>query len=198
MKFVLLLLAFCSVAQAQRPPAYPGRPGPERTLEQLSFEVYHLNKMYGERLPVSDEQYVRESLRYIKQIFAKNGFNGQVPPERPRNLICESSANKLIDLNNNSRVVHDFTSFENCNEARAFILKNEHYCDYNDNRLYTPQAQFVYDFSNAENCREGRAFVNRGMNFCDYNDNTLRDPSGKLIYDFSSAQDCKRALEGRN
>ncbi len=163
-------------------------------IKQLSQESNQLVQQHIHLLPQQDRERVRGAIQAVVQTFAENGIYIGNPQPTPRNIVCNSTNNVLVDLDRNGFLIYDFNSIENCMEAKDFVLAREPFCDYGNNSLHHEERGMIHDFASAENCREGRARVAVGKNYCDYNNNALYSSTGQLIYDFSSAEDCRRAM----
>lgn len=175
-------------------------------IRMLAQQVNMLVQNNLRALPGEHRQYVRESLQGILQSFAMNGVNinvggslGPLPPppppvyQQPRQLICDSSNNVLMDLTS-GRMVHDFASAYDCTTAKEQVQRGEAFCDSSDNKLYSAGSRMIYDFASSYDCQTSRESVNRGRGFCDSSNNTLHRADGSLVYDFASQYDCQNAL----
>lgn len=167
----------------------------QQSVKNLSQDVNQLVQKHIDSIPERDRQDVRRSLRRIIETFEMNGIRGGSYGRPVMNLFCDSSDNTLRDLNRNGALIYDFSSTQNCTEAKDQISYGEPFCDYSDNTLRNTQGSLIYDFADSASCQKARKAVLSGANFCDYSDNTLRNKDGGLIYDFSSAADCDKALD---
>ena len=159
------------------------------TLEEISQEVNQLVSTHGDKLNNDDQLLLRKNLRQIINIFKVNGY--EVPTAG--SFLCDSNNNQLINLEN-GKLIYDFTTFENCQEARRNVKIGKSFCDYTDNTLRQASGVFVFDFSNEVNCKEAIESIYTVKKFCDYTDNTLRKFDGTLLYDFSSKEECLKGL----
>lgn len=163
------------------------------SLSQMAQHVSGLIQRYENNLRWQEKREVYEALVRIQQLFPDQNGGHPGRGHKERNLTCDSSDNRLVDLANGS-TIHDFSILANCEEAKSYVKAGEYFCDYSTNILYTSDARKVHDFSSQSDCRTARVAAQQGQRFCDYNDNTLRDADGRLVHDFNSESDCRKAL----
>ena len=159
------------------------------SLEEISQEVNQLISVHGDKLDENDQILVRKNLRQIINVFKVNGYG--VPTGG--SFICDSNNNQLINIEN-GKLVYDFSTSENCQEALRNVKMGKSFCDYSDNTLRQASGVFVFDFSDGVNCKEAIESIYVVKKFCDYTDNTLRKFDGTLLYDFSSKEECLKGL----
>ena len=95
------------------------------------------------------------------------------------------------------KMVHDFGSASDCDEAIERLNRGQNFCDYtNGNKLYNSRFRMLRDFGSTNDCRrtiEFRPRLDRVL--CDYsNGNLLLDENFRVLHNFDSSADCDRAL----
>lgn len=158
------------------------------SLDQISQEVGQMVAAHAEKLAETDKLTIRKNLRQILQIFKINGH--ELPTG---SFICDANNNQLINVDAR-KLIHDFSSADDCQQALANVKVGKNFCDLTDNTLRLIDGRLAYDFSDAVNCKDAVESIFKVKKFCDYNDNTLRKFDGSLLYDFSSKEECLKAL----
>ena len=110
---VLLMLSISITALSQT-----------NTLEEISQEVNQLVSIHGDKLNNDDQLLLRKNLRQIINVFKVNGYG--IPTGG--SFICDSNNNQLINLDN-GKLIYDFTTFENCQEALRNVKNGKSFCD---------------------------------------------------------------------
>ena len=161
-----------------------------RSVVENSIVVNKLLAAHASELNEEEKALVNKGLEKIIRVFHNRG----VATPSLNSFGCDLVENKLLNFDT-GRVIHDFYSSDNCQEALNNVKLDKMFCDSVDNTLYTIEGKQIYDFSSSENCRDSVESLFRSKMFCDYTDNTLRRTDGGLIYDFSSKEDCLKNLK---
>lgn len=192
-------ISLLSVMSAQVEPLSGRDDKVDRFLEALSagsgfsLIIKGLPTLGGNQIYQGDLSGSRKAIDQLRLCGGIGRDSGKSPQDKMR-LICSDKYNKLVDLNDGNRVLHDFGSKSDCSEGKSRIERGSHFCDYENNTLRTANLVLVHDFEDSRSCREAIPRANQGLDFCDYTTNTLLSPSGKTRYQFNTSSGCRQAL----